>query len=171
MSDTSEKDHPHHEVPDVGFGVLTVSSSRTLAEDEGGDALVASIEADGFAVAERSLVGDDEQDIAAGVLAMVDSDAVDAVVVTGGTGLAPADVTPEAVQPLADRAIPGFGELFRSLSHDDIGPRALLSRAFGVVIDGVPVFCLPGSRQGAVFGTEELILPTVAHVVGHTQGH
>jgi molybdenum cofactor biosynthesis protein B len=91
-------------------------------------------------------------------------------VVTGGTGLSPEDITVEAVRPLFDQQIPGFGELFRSLSYEDIGPRALLSRAFGGTKDGVAIFCLPGSKQGAAFGTEELILPTVAHILGHTLG-
>jgi len=169
--ENTEKSHPHHEVSDLSFGVVTVSSSRTLEEDESGDALAELIESDGRAVALRELVSDDRHAIAAAVLATVERDDVDAVVVTGGTGLSPEDVTVEAVRPLADQEIPGFGELFRYLSYEDIGPRTLLSRAFGCSIDGVPVFCLPGSKQAATFGTKELILPTIAHVCGHTQAH
>jgi len=162
--------HPHHEVSDVGFGVLTVSSSRALEDDESGDALVETIEDGGYSVTRRELVGDDREAIAATVQAMIEATAVDAVVVTGGTGLSPTDVTPEAVRPLFDQSIPGFGELFRSLSYEDIGPRALLSRAVAGSRDGVPVFCLPGSTQAATFGTEQLVVPTIAHVLGHTQG-
>jgi molybdenum cofactor biosynthesis protein B len=171
MTDTTESDHPHHEVSDVSFAVLTVSSSRTLETDESGDALVECIEADGRTVAARDLVGDHERAITSRVLSLVDHDDVDTIIVTGGTGLSPQDVTVEAVAPQMDKKIPGFGELFRYLSYEDIGPRALLSRAFAGTIDGVPVFCLPGSKQGATFGTEELILPTIAHVLGHSQGH
>lgn len=166
-----EKDHPHHELQTVSFGVLTVSSSRTLETDTGGDRIQELIEADGNEVAVRELVGDDRDAIAATVEALVDREDVDAVVVTGGTGLSPEDVTVEAVRPLFDQEIPGFGELFRYLSYEDIGPRALLSRAFAGSADGVAIFCLPGSEQAAAFGTEELILPTVGHVLGHTQGH
>jgi molybdenum cofactor synthesis domain len=148
--------------------VLTVSTSRTLADDESGDAIVRGIENDGHRVVERELVGDDREAIRAAVLALVEAGA-EAVVITGGTGLAPDDVTVDAVGPLCDRAIPGFGELFRSLSYDDIGPNALLSRADAGIVDTVPVFCLPGSTQGATFGTEELVLPTITHVLAHTQ--
>ena len=161
--------HPHHEVETVTFGVVTVSTSRTLEDDKSGDALEALIEDAGHDVARRELVGDDRDAITATVAALVEADGIEAVVLTGGTGLSPEDVTVEAVRPLTDQEIPGFGELFRMLSYDDIGPRALLSRAFAGSCDGVPVFCLPGSTQGATFGTEELILPTIGHVLGHTQ--
>jgi len=162
--------HQHLELDTVSFAVLTVSSSRTLETDEGGDRIQELIESNGDEVAVRELVADDQAAIAATVEALVERDDVDAVVVTGGTGLSPEDITVEAVRPLFDQQIPGFGELFRSLSYEDIGPRALLSRAFGGTKDGVAIFCLPGSKQGAAFGTEELILPTVAHILGHTLG-
>ncbi|MFT4946894.1 MAG: molybdenum cofactor biosynthesis protein B [Natronomonas sp.] len=162
--------HSHLELEAVSFGVVTVSSSRTLETDEGGDRIQELIEADGQSVAVRELVGDDQAAIAATVEALVERDDVDAIVLTGGTGLSPEDVTVEAVRPLFDQEIPGFGELFRWLSYEDIGPRALLSRAFAGSKDGVAIFCLPGNKQAAAFGTEELILPTVAHVLGHAQG-
>jgi len=168
--DHEEPSHPHHEVADVSFGVLTVSSSRTLETDGAGDALVEVIEAGGYRVECRELVGDQQDAIAATVQAMIEMEQIDAVVVTGGTGLSPTDVTVEAVEPLFDQSVPGFGELFRYLSYEDIGPRALLSRACAGTRDGVPVFCLPGSEQAATFGTEQLVVPTIAHVLGHTQG-
>ena len=167
---SEEKVHPHDEVEGIAFAVLTVSSSRTLDEDDSGDAIAEAIETDGKAVATRELVTDDRDQIAAAVEALVERPDVDAVVSTGGTGLSPEDVTVEAVRPLLDQEIPGFGELFRWLSYEDVGPHALLSRAFAGSRDGVPIFCLPGSQQAASFGTEQLILPTVAHILGHTQG-
>lgn len=165
-----EHSHPHHEVDEISFGVVTVSSSRTLETDGSGDAIVETIESGGYSVGRRELVGDQQDAITATVEAMIEMDEIDAVVVTGGTGLSPTDVTVEAVKPLFDQSIPGFGELFRYLSYEDIGPRALLSRAFAGSRDGVPVFCLPGSEQAATFGTEQLVVPTIAHVLGHTQG-
>ncbi len=161
-------EHPHDELSEIGFGVVTVSTSRTLDNDPGGDALVALIEAEGYDVVARELVTDDREQIAALVEALVEQPDVETVVLTGGTGLAPADVTVEAVRPLLDQEIPGFGELFRYLSYEDIGPRALLSRAFAGSREGVAIFCLPGSKQAATFGTDELILPTIAHILGHT---
>jgi len=168
--DHGKTDHPHHEVPEVSFGLVTVSTSRTLETDESGDAIAAAVEGDGHAVARRELVGDDRESIAVLVAALIEEPGVDAVVLTGGTGLSPEDVTVEAIRPMLDQEIPGFGELFRYLSYEDIGPRALLSRAFAGTRDGVPVFCLPGSEQAATFGTEQLILPTIGHILGHCQG-
>ena len=161
-------DHLDDEPDEAAFGVLTVSTSRTLEDDGSGDAIVQTIENDGHRVVARELVGDDRDAIRTAVLGLSETDA-EAVVVTGGTGLGPDDVTVEAVAPLCDRAIPGFGELFRLLSYEDIGPNALLSRARAGVIETVPVFCLPGSTQGATFGTAELVLPTITHVLAHTQ--
>jgi len=163
----TESDHFHGDVDEATFGVLTVSTSRTLDDDDSGDAIVQAIEDNSHRVRERNLVSDDREAIRAAVLALAER--AEAVVVTGGTGLAPDDVTVDAVSPLCDRAIPGFGELFRTLSYEDIGPNALLSRAHAGVVDTVPVFCLPGSTQAATFGTEELVVPTITHVLAHTQ--
>ncbi len=170
MPATDDHDHPHEVLTDLGVAVLTISSSRSVEADSSGDALVSLIEDAGHDVVARELVTDDVTEISEAVEGFVSTDEVEAVITSGGTGLSPTDVTVEALHPQFDREIPGFGELFRSLSYDDIGPRAILSRATGGVIDGVPVFCLPGSEAGATFGTEELILPTVAHIVSHTQG-
>jgi molybdenum cofactor biosynthesis protein B len=167
---SEDKVHPHEEVEEIAFGVVTVSSSRTLEEDESGDSIAEAIESDGKAVTTRELVTDDREEIAATFEALVERPDIDAIVSSGGTGLSPEDVTVEAVRPLLDQEIPGFGELFRYLSYEDVGPHALLSRAFAGSRDGVVIFCLPGSEQAATFGTEELILPTVAHILGHTQG-
>lgn len=168
MPSNDMTDHPHAEAADIEFGVLTVSSSRTLEDDESGDELERAIVDDANTVAHRDLVGDDRREIQATVLAFVE-EGVDAVVITGGTGLAPSDVTVEAVEPLCDRTIPGFGELFRVLSYQDIGATALLSRARAGVVDDTPVFCMPGSTQAATFGIDELVLPTIGHILGHTQ--
>jgi len=162
--------HHHHDADAVAFGVLTVSSSRTLESDASGDALVAAIEDDGHAVAARDLVGDDEAAIRERVKAFLDREDVEAVVTTGGTGVTPDDVTVEALSPLFDREVPGFGEQFRARSVEEVGPHAMISRATAGIVDGVPVFCLPGSQQAAEFGTRELILPVVSHLVGLASG-
>jgi molybdenum cofactor biosynthesis protein B len=163
-------DHHAHDAESVGVGVLTISSSRTAETDASGDALAAAIEAADQTVAVRDLVADDERAIRRRVDEMVAHDGVDAVVTTGGTGLSPEDVTVEAVGPLFDREIPGFGEQFRARSVEDIGPHGMLTRATAGVVEGVPVFCLPGSEQAASFGIEELVLPVVGHVVGLATG-
>jgi len=163
-------DHHAHDADQIGFGVLTVTSSRTLETDDSGDAIVAGIEDEGHTVAVRDLVADDERAIRERVEELTDREDVDAVVTTGGTGLTPDDVTPAAVRPLFDRSIPGFGEQFRAKSVADVGPHGMLTRATAGIADGVAVFCLPGSEQAAAFGTTELIAPVVAHVVGLAGG-
>jgi molybdenum cofactor biosynthesis protein B len=167
MSDS----HHSHDADSVAFGVLTVSSSRTLETGNSGDALAGGIEAEGHTVAVRDLVPDDVRAIRERVEAVTDRDDVDVVVTTGGTGLTPDDVTPEAVRPLFDRDIPGFGEQFRARSVEDVGQRGMLTRAVAGVVDGVPVFCLPGSEQAAAFGMDELVAPVAGHVVGLAGRH
>jgi molybdenum cofactor biosynthesis protein B len=164
-------DHHHHgDAETVGFGVLTVSSSRTLETDDSGDVLVAAIEEDGHEVTARGLVADEEAAIRDRVEAFADRDDVDAVVTTGGTGVTPDDVTVEAAGALFDCSLPGFGEQFRARSVEEVGPHAMITRATAGVAGTTPVFCLPGSRQAAEFGTEELVLPIVGHVVALASG-
>lgn len=163
-------DHHAHDVSTVSAAVVTVSSTRTLDTDDSGDAIAGELEAVGHEVVAREIVSDEAQVIRTLIGELVDRDDVDAVLSTGGTGITPDDVTVEAVRPLFDRRIPGFGERFRARSVDDIGARAMLSRATAGVSRGVPVFCLPGSESGARFGTEELIVPLLGHAVGLAGG-
>lgn len=172
-----EHGHDHHAVDAtaVGFGVLTVSSSRTLESDASGDAIVDALEGTEHTLAARDLVGDDESEIRDRIESFLADDAVDAVITTGGTGLTPDDVTPTVAGALFDREIPGFGEQFRARSVDQVGPHGMLTRATAGVADGKPLFCLPGSVDAASFGTAELVIPIVGHVVGlageETHGH
>ena len=147
------------------MAILTVSSSRTMDDDPSGDALAAAFESAGHEVATRELVGDDHDTVQRSVHTLSGRGDVDVVVTTGGTGVTPDDVTPEAVAPLLDKHLPGFGELFRRRSEAEIGTRTIASRAVAGVSGGVPVFCLPGSESAVRLGVEELILPEVGHLV------
>lgn len=156
-----------HDVGPATCAVLTVSSSRTLDEDESGPAVVEALEAAGHDVVERDLVGDDVEAIRERLRAWLDD--VDAVLVTGGTGPAPSDVTPEAVWALVDKKLPGFGERFRRESEKEVGDAAMLSRAFAATVAagearGI-VVCLPGSPDGARLGAE-LIAGELGHLIG-----
>jgi molybdenum cofactor biosynthesis protein B len=111
------------------------------------------------------VVADDLDGIQRTVLALTGRDDVDVVVTTGGTGVTPDDVTVEAVTPLFDKDLPGFGELFRILSYEEVGTRALGSRATAGVSEGVPVFCLPGSENAVRLAMEELVAAEMAHLV------
>jgi len=161
-----EHDHHAHDVESLGAAVVTVSSSRTLDDDPAGDAIAAALEEAGHEVVVRELVRDDFDGVQGRVDTLVGRGDVDVVVTTGGTGVTPDDVTVEAVEPLFDKRLPGFGELFRRLSYDEVGTRVVGTRATGGVADGVPTFCLPGSENAARLGAEELVVPEAPHLAG-----
>lgn len=131
----------------LGICVLTVSDSRTLAEDRSGDYLAEALREAGHHLHARALLPDDVPALRAQVTTWIHDAAADVVLVTGGTGFTGRDATPEALQPLLDKPMPGFGELFRMLSFEEIGTSALQSRAFAGLANGTFVFALPGSTS------------------------
>ena len=144
----------------IRIAVLTVSDTRSLANDKSGDTLVALLTKAGHVLADRGIVHDDIDEITARLHAWVDDPSVDCVITTGGTGVTGRDVTPEALlRLLGAREIPGFGELFRLLSYNQIGTSTVQSRATAVVARGTYIFALPGST-GAVRDGWEGILKT-----------
>jgi len=159
--------HHHHRrdaVADVVTVVITVSDTRTLETDKGGALVAEQLEAAGHSVSSRQIVKDEPVAIRGAVETALSTDGVRAVILTGGTGVAPRDVTPEAVQPLLEREVPGFGELFRMLSYEDIGSAALLSRALAGLARGRVVFVVPGSSGAVRLAMEKLILPELGHL-------
>ena len=145
--------------------VLTVSDTRTVATDTGGALVKALLEQSGHLVVAARIVPDDDDAIRAGAQDWVEDPEIDAVIVTGGTGIAPRDRTAEALLPILDRTIDGFGELFRMLSFEEIGSAAMLSRAFGGIAGHTPIFALPGSRNAIALAMDRLIVPELGHVV------
>jgi molybdenum cofactor biosynthesis protein B len=141
----------------VNIAVLTVSDSRTAADDSSGDYLVSAATAAGHSVAGRALLPDNRYRIRAQVAQWIAQDDVQCVIVTGGTGFTGRDSTPEAVAPLLDKEMPGFGEMFRVLSFDEIGTSTLQSRAFAGVANSTFVFCLPGSTSACRTAWEKLL--------------
>lgn len=160
----------------VKFAVITISTSRygvygsvptpVQADDISGTVMVDLISGSGFEVMTYSLLPDNETLIAGKVRELVRS-GINIIVISGGTGLAPEDVTLEAVEPLFDKKIPGFGELFRMKSLEDVGTAAILSRASAGIVDRCAVFCLPGSPAAVELAVNELIIPEAAHIVKH----
>jgi len=159
--------HHHHRksaVASVPTAVITVSDTRTLETDTGGALVAELLRAAGHPLESREIVKDEPEEIAAGLRAALGREEVRAVIFTGGTGVAPRDITPDAVEPLLERVLPGFGELFRMLSYEDIGSAALLSRALAGIVAGRVVFVLPGSRGAVGLAMEKLILPELGHL-------
>lgn len=163
--------HRHHEhgagraAQPLAFGVLTISDTRTEADNLSGRALGELVVGAGHRIHARAIVPDEPPRIREVIAAWAEDQACDAVVASGGTGLSPRDQTLEAVGPLFDPAIPGFGELFRALSYQEIGSAAMLSRAAAGIVRGTPVFLLPGSPKAVALAMERLVLPEVGHVV------
>jgi molybdenum cofactor biosynthesis protein B len=168
VSDPSPKHSNHHHrkdaVKSVAAVVVTVSDTRTLETDTGGGLVVELLESAGHAVVHRAIVPDEPEAIAAALDEALGREGSRAIIFTGGTGVAPRDVTPDTIEPRLSRPVPGFGELFRQLSYDDIGSAAILSRALAGIVEGRVVFVIPGSRGAVRLGMEKLILPEIGHL-------
>lgn len=143
--------------------VVTVSDTRVASEDRSGDAVAEALAA--FDVVGREWVRDERDIIAALVREAASTHRADAIVLTGGTGIAPRDCTVEALMPLFDKVLAGFGEAFRRLSWDEVGARAVLSNAVAGTVGRCLVCALPGSPKGARLGAEALVAPILPHVI------
>ncbi|MBA3818396.1 MAG: molybdenum cofactor biosynthesis protein B [Deltaproteobacteria bacterium] len=149
----------------VNVAVLTVSDTRTVATDTSGKLIVDRLTEVGHRIVAREIVTDSELLIRAKLATWIADPGVDVVIATGGTGVTPRDVTPEALAPLVTKAIPGFGELFRSLSFQEIGPSTIQSRAEAALCGQTYVFLLPGSNGGVRTGLEKILIPQLDHRV------
>ena len=149
----------------VRCAVVTVSDSRTLEDDPTGDLAVRLVEEAGHEVAARHLLPDEPEAIKALVRSYAASGEADCVLLCGGTGISSRDSTPEALRDVMDKTLDGFGELFRALSFQEIGPAAMLSRATAGTVGRLVVFALPGSPKAVELGLTRLVLPEIGHVV------
>ena len=141
----------------IKIAVITISDTRQGDNDTSGDKVVELVNGMGHEMVQKFIVKDDVSSIQQTIKSLTTSGEINAIITTGGTGLTGRDVTPEALDGIADKTIPGFGELFRMLSYDKIGTSTLQSRACAGVVDDVYVFCLPGSN-GAVKDAFNFIL-------------
>jgi molybdenum cofactor biosynthesis protein B len=142
----------------VRFAVLAVSDTRTLAEDRSGATLAERIEGAGHILADRAIVPDDAKKIRKRVKAWVADPEVDVVITTGGTGFTGRDVTPDAVEPLFDKRMEGFAEVFHRISYDKIGTSTIQSRATAGLADTTFIFCLPGSPGACRDAWDEILV-------------
>ena len=147
----------------VNVAVLTVSDTRTEANDTSGGYIAERLGEVGHRVVARAIVKDVEVQIRAQLAAWIADPNVDVVIATGGTGVTPRDVTPEALAPLVTKPIPGFGELFRQLSFAEIGTSTIQSRAEGALCGQTYVFLLPGSTGGVKTGVDKILIPQLDH--------
>ena len=145
--------------------VVTVSDTRTEETDRGGGAIVEMLSAQGHDVAGKTIVPDDPERVRGALRAGIETPGIDVVIATGGTGITRRDGTYEVVSALLDKRIDGFGELFRALSYEDIGPAAMLSRACAGLAGGTIIISLPGSENAVRLAMTKLILPELGHLV------
>ena len=150
----------------MGCAVVTVSDSRTAADDRSGPVIREALAAAGHPVHAVEIVPDERERIQAVVRALAARPDLGAIMVTGGTGIAERDVTIESLAELWTKELPGFGELFRALSFEEVGSASMLSRATAGVVDGTFVAVLPGSPKACRLALERLIAPELAHIAG-----
>ena len=153
----------------LGFALLTVSDSRRAADDRSGAVARALVEGAGHRVVAATIVPDEIGSIRDRVADWLADPGCDVILVTGGTGAAPRDRTPEALVPLLERELPGFGELFRALSFAEVGPAAMLSRATAGVARGRALFLLPGSPAAVELALARLVLPEIGHLLAQAR--
>ncbi len=158
--------HRQNAVTRISAGIITVSDTRGLETDVSGQEIERLLKQAGHSPACRTVVPDEPALIAVELRRQLSSSEVEAIILNGGTGLASRDGTVEVVRNFLDREIPGFGELFRQLSYQEIGPAAMLSRAVAGIAAGKAVFSLPGSPKAVALAMEKLILPELGHILG-----
>lgn len=158
------RDHHEKDSASVRVGVITVSDTRSEADDTSGRRIIDAVTQSGHEIVFYQIVKDEPAAIAA--LVKSPPAHADVIVTNGGTGLAPRDTTYEAVSAILEREMPGFGELFRMLSFEEIGAAAMLSRAVAGTVADTVVFCLPGSSKAVDLAMKKLIVPQLRHLVG-----
>lgn len=161
----STTQHRKESPSQVHCAVVTVSDTRTLEDDRGGAMIVEYLESAGHVAAAREIVPDDPKKLCPLLTKFANDETIGAVLVTGGTGITARDQTFEALSELFDKTMPGYGELFRMLSWDEIGPASMLSRAIGGLIGTTIVLSMPGSTAAVRLAMEKLIVPEIAHLV------
>ncbi len=151
----------------VKIGILTLSSTRTLEEDKSGQWMTARVAAEGHVVVFHRVVPDQAGAILAALREAMEHHQPQIMLLTGGTGVSPADVTVETVRPLFQKELTAFGALFSWLSYEEIGSAAIMSRAAAGVIGNTVVFCMPGSLNACKLACEKLIFPELGHLAAH----
>ncbi len=166
MNDTPSHLSHRREAPgNLSIGLITVSDTRTLEDDRSGALMLSMLEGAGHRVVGRRIVPDDPGAITAAIMESLALEACDAVLLSGGTGVGLRDRTAGVVEEICEKLIPGFGELFRMLSYEEIGAAAMLSGAMAGTLGGQAIVAMPGSPGGVKLAMEKLVLPELGHIL------
>ena len=170
-------DHRSKSPIKISISIITCSSSKyneqmkeKSVDDPSGDIIEDLLKKKGHSIVNRRLLLDDRKMIQKAVKEAISDTKIEAIIITGGTGIAPRDVTIESIKELLDKEIPGFGELFRKISFDEIGSAAMMTRALAGIANNKPIFCMPGSPNAVKKAMECLIIPEIGHVIKHAKG-
>ncbi|MBM3292471.1 molybdenum cofactor biosynthesis protein MoaB [Candidatus Bathyarchaeota archaeon] len=157
--------HPREKKVNAGFGLIITTDSRTEKEDETGKSAISLLKENEHKIFHYSLIPNDPQKIKNELTLLLKDNSINVIITSGGTGISPKDKTVDALTPLFQKQLPGFGEYFRKLSYDEIGGSAIMSRAIGGIIDGKLIFCLPGSKNAVFLALTKIILPNLGHML------
>ncbi len=162
---TTPDEHKSNAPQVIRCVVITVSDTRTLDTDTGGQTVIERLDSAGHTLVRREIIPDEPTIMQPLLEELRDDDDVDAILMTGGTGISSRDQTYETVTNLLTKPLPGYGELFRMLSHEEIGPATMLSRATGGLADRTVLLTMPGSRAAVRLAMDKVILPELGHLV------
>lgn len=165
------QDHRRHASAPLGVALVTVSDTRAAADDESGSLARRLLEEAGHRVRESRILKDEPEAVRAAVAELAERPDIRAIVVNGGTGISRRDRTFEAVASILERRLDGFGEIFRSLSYDEIGSAAMLSRAVAGIVGDTVVFSIPGSPAAVSLAVQRLIIPELEHIIAELDKH
>ncbi len=162
--------HPDQQVIEVNCAVITISDSRTVETDKSGKIIQDLLLESGFTIQEYQILQDEPQQILGLVQQLAQISNLDAIICNGGTGIAPRDTTYDVLSQILEKTLPGFGELFRWLSFQEIGSRAMASRAIAGTYQNKLIFSLPGSSNAVHLAMTQLILPEISHLTKQVKG-
>ncbi|MDI6707924.1 MAG: MogA/MoaB family molybdenum cofactor biosynthesis protein [Candidatus Thermoplasmatota archaeon] len=167
----SYKEHENEalKLSSMGFAVVTISDTRTKENDESGEIIMKSVEDTNNKTEYYNIVKDDIKDVKDEIKKLLSFNKIQIIITNGSTGIGSRDIAVEAIKPLLEKELPGFGELFRMLSYQEIGSASMLSRAFAGVANKKLIFCLPGSKKAVKLAIEKLILPQAKHLIWSLQ--
>lgn len=163
--------HPDSELVTIHYAIVTVSDTRTAETDRSGRLIHEMLQQQGHHLADYTILKDNPQAILNQLSHLATFKDLQVIICNGGTGIAPRDTTYDALVPILEKTLPGFGELFRYLSYQEIGSRAIASRAIAGIYQNKLIFSLPGSSNAVKLGLDKLIMPELIHLVKQLQGN
>jgi len=158
-------EHKKHSIKNINFAIVTISDTRTKQNDLSGILIQEILKNNGHNINHYEIIKDDKKEIMSKAKNILSIDDIQAIIFTGGTGISSRDITIESIKPLIQKELPGFGEIFRMLSMDEIGSAAIMSRAIGGIADDKIIFCIPGSKGAVKLAMEQLILKECGHML------